>query len=78
MKVHKDIKIRVDAADKKIFVDGVFLEAMVCLYSIEGEAIESIVVEKLPVSFEMPVAGKYMFVITHALYTPTVKMFTIE
>ncbi len=78
MEEHKSVTVQVDKAAGKIYVNGVLSNATLCLYHIRGKVVEVKQAEDEEVSFDLPCAGEYVLVVTHALSVPVVKQLVIE
>ncbi len=78
MEEHKSVTVKVDKAAGKIYVDGVLPNATLCLYHIRGKVVEVKQAQEESSSFDLPCAGEYVLVVTHALSVPVVKQLVIE
>lgn len=78
MEEHKSVTVKVDKTAGKIYIDGVLPNATLCLYQICGKAVEVIQAKSKNVTLDLPPAGEYVLVITHALVSPHVKQLLIE
>lgn len=78
MEEHKNITVQVDKTAGKIYVDNVLSNTTLCLYHIRGKVVEVKQSKEKIVSFDLPAAGEYVLVITHALSSPIVKQLLIQ
>lgn len=78
MEEQKSVTVQVDKAAGKIYVEGVLPNATLCLYHIQGTVVEVKQATGENAFFDIPCAGEYVLVVTHALSTPVVRQLVIE
>lgn len=78
MEEHKSVTILVDKTAGKIHVKGVLPNSTLCLYHIQGTVVEVKQAKNENAFFDLPCAGEYVLVVTHALSTPVVRQLVIQ